>query len=301
MEFSLLGPVECRVQGEPVRLGRPQARAVLAILLLERGRVVPIERLFQLLWEGRPPPGARSTVQSHVSRLRTALLAAGAERYGVGLETHGTGYLVEAPADAVDLSRFRTLVGRARRHPDLGERVAGLRAALGLCRGPALADLPGPVRDQLAPGLDELVIGVWEECIDLELALGRHRELLEELAALVARHPLRERLVGQLMLAQYRSGQQAAALATYRATRQRLVDELGIEPGAELRELEQAVLAQDPALGWRGPRSRLTSIVGREAELAELSTLLADRRLVTVLGVGGVGKPASGKVTQIVT
>lgn len=305
MEFSLLGPLECRVRGESVPLGRPQARAVLAVLLLERGRVVTLDRLSQLLWEGRPPPAARSTIQSHISRLRGVLRAAGAERYGVRLLSHGTGYRLEAPTEAVDLARFQTLLGEARDQPDPAARAAGLRAALALCRGPALADLVGPIRSRLAPALDELTAQVHEEAAELELSLGRHRELIGELAALVARYPLRERPVSLLMLAQYRSGRQADALATYRAARQRLVDQLGIEPGAELRELEQAILAQDlalrlpasavplvdrPQVTWRGPRSRLTSIVGRERELTELSLLLADHRLVTVVGIGGVGK-----------
>lgn len=289
--------------GEPVPLGRPQTRCLLAVLLLEQGAVVSLARLIGLLWEV-PPPRAQAVVQTHVSRLRSVLRAAGADRYGVHLVTRGTGYAIEVPPGAVDLDRFRQLVRQGRAAADPATRSAYLRQALSLWRGPALADVAtGPVRTQLCAGLDELLAGVHEECAEADLGLDRHRELVTELTGLVARYPLRERLVELLMLAHYRSGHQAAALSVYRDARRRLVDELGIEPAPELRRLEQAILAQDPSLalarpghaptapaGWRGPRSSLTSIVGREGALAELTALLADHRLVTVVGVGGVGK-----------
>jgi predicted ATPase/DNA-binding SARP family transcriptional activator len=313
MEFRLLGAVECAVEQRPVPLGRPQERCVLAVLLLDLGRVVSLDRLVDLLWDDEPPARARSMVHTHVSRLRAKLREAGAERYGVRLLTRGQGYLVEAPPEAVDVHRFHRLVERARAQTVPAERAAILRDALALWHGPPLADAATTrIREQLCAGLDEQRISALEDRAEADLAAGRQHELVTELTDLVARHPLRERLVGLLMLALYRSGQQARALATYRATRQRLVDELGIGPSAALRRLEQSMLSQDPALDppravglltfagpldaapapvtWSGRRSHLRTIVGRVPELGRLAALLTDHRLVTMVGVGGVGK-----------
>lgn len=303
----MLGPVECLVAGKPVTLGRVQERCVLAVLLLNLGQMVPVARLIELLWDGQPPVRAQALVHTQVSRLRSTLRAAGAETYGVRLLTRGTGYTIETLPDAVDAYRFRSLVEQARQDADPAVRSARLREALALWRGPAIADATtSRIDEQIRAGLEEQRLAALEDRIEADLAAGRHLELVPELTDVVAQHPLRERLVGLLMLALYRSGQQARALTTYRHTRQLLIDELGIEPAAELRRLEQAVLAQDPALdppisvaapppapaatSWRGPRSHLTSIVGRQGELAALTKLLHDHRLVTVVGVGGVGK-----------
>lgn len=308
MEFRLLGPVECVVAGERIALGRPQQRCLLAILLVEMGRVVPVDRLVELLWDGEPPRRARSIVHTHVSRLRARLRAAGVERHGIAVETRGAGYLITGPPEAVDLHRFRALLDQARESTDPARRARLLRTALELWHGPPLSDVAtGRVVDQICAGLTEQRLAALEDRVEAELALGQHRQLVTELTDLAARYPLRERLVGLLMLALYRSGQQARALAAYRETRRMLVDTLGIEPGAPLRRLEQAILAQDPALDlavagpaepaargraatWHGRRSHLTSIVGRDRELAELTALLTDHRLVTVVGPAGVGK-----------
>lgn len=303
----MLGPVECLVAGQPVVLGRVQERCVLAVLLLNLGRVVSVARLVELLWDGQPPARAQALVHTQVSRLRSTLRAAGAETYGVRLLTRGAGYTIEVRPDMVDAYRFRSLVEQARQDANPAVRSARLREALALWRGPAIADATtSRIDGQIRAGLDEQRLAALEDRIEADLADGRHLELVPELTDLVAQHPLRERLVGLLMLALYRSGQQARALATYRHTRQLLIDELGIEPAAELRRLEQAMLTQDPALdppisnapplpaaastSWRGPRSHLTSIIGRQGELATLTKLLHDHRLVTVVGVGGVGK-----------
>src|SRR5690606_21736318 len=240
---------------------------------------------------------------------------AGAERYGVRLATTGAGYMIEAPDRVVDMHRFRRLVQEARRADSASARVSMLRDALDLWRGPALAEAAtAPIKAQICAGLDEQRVSAQEDYAELRLGLGRHRELVTELTTLVAQHPLRERLVALLMLAQYRSGQQAEALASFRSARRRLIDELGIEPGAELRAVEQAILAHDPGLeprlsamnaveqpsvetsttvqrpAWRGPRSRLTHLIGREPEVAGLTRLMSDHRLITVVGAAGVGK-----------
>ncbi|GIH02749.1 hypothetical protein Rhe02_08160 [Rhizocola hellebori] len=323
MEFLLLGPVDFTSAGSPVALGRPQERCLLAILAVELGRVVPVGQLVELLWERDPPKRARSVVQTHISRLRTILRTAGAERHGVRLLTKGQGYVLEAPADSVDVHRFRRMVNQAREAGDPATVARILEAALALWRGPALSDVATQrVREQICAGLDEMRMTATEDRIEAELALGRHREVTTELTVLAAARPLRERSVGLLMVALYRSGQQAQALQRFRDARRTLIDELGLEPGPELSRLEQAILTHDPLLGtgttagartaapdlgddgrdrsvsrpvpaapaWRGPRSHLTSIVGRDRQLAEVVRLLADHRLVTVVGPGGVGK-----------
>jgi predicted ATPase/DNA-binding SARP family transcriptional activator len=314
VEFRLLGPVECVVDGSPVALGRPQERCLLAVLLVGLGGVVPVGRLVDLLWDGEAPDRARSIVHTHVSRLRAWLRAAGAQQHGVRLVTRGQGYLLEAAPESVDAFRFRRLVEQAHEAgaPALAARF--LTEALSLWRGPALADVATRrVREQICAGLDELRMTATEDRIEAELALGRHHAVVTRLTGVAVARPLRERTVGLLMLALYRSGQQARALETYRLARRMLIDELGIEPGHQLRRLEQAILAQDPALDpvrtgehrpvdgpggridarpgpWRGPRSHLTSIVGRDQQLAQVARLLGDHRLVTIVGAGGVGK-----------
>ncbi|MEU8226644.1 BTAD domain-containing putative transcriptional regulator [Kribbella sp. NPDC048915] len=305
MQFRLLGPVECVVDGQPIALGRVQERCLLAVLLLDNGQVVPVSRLIELLWDGVPPARAQSIVQTLVSRVRAALRAAGADEYGVRVLTRAGGYTIEVPPDSVDAQRFRRMVQDARAESDVRRRAAALRRALDQWRGPAIADATtAALRDQLCASLEELRVAALEDAIEADLDLGRHRDLVAELTALVARYPLRERFIGQLMRALYRSGQQSRALAVYREARQRLLDELGIEPAAELRRLELAVLTQDAALDectghdparrtsptWIGPRSHLSQIVGRQPDLTSLVALLRSHRLLTVVGPGGVGK-----------
>ena len=234
IQISLLGVVEATLEGRPVELGSPQQRALLALLAVRAGAVVPVETMIDTLWPDNPPASAAKVVQTYVSRLRKSL----GEKT---IERRGPGYVLTRGQSIVDAARFQELVQAGK----LGE-------ALALWRGPALADVLGhPVLRQEADRLEELRIGAVEEDIDAKLAAGRADAVVGDLQALVAAHPLRERLISQLMLALYGAGRQAEALETYRAARRRLVEDVGIEPGPELRELERRILEQDPALAAR--------------------------------------------------
>jgi predicted ATPase/DNA-binding SARP family transcriptional activator/tetratricopeptide (TPR) repeat protein len=292
-ELRFLGPVQAVRAGRDVPLGGPRQRAVLALLALEAGRVVPAGRLVEEVWRGRPPLGAAKTLRSYVSRLRSALAPE------VTVASRGGGYALSAGPDQVDVRRFERLVAEGRAVLGGGEAVAAgnrFREALGLWRGPALADV-AEVEPLAREGarLEELRLAAVEGRLEADLAAGRHVEVAGELEGLVGEFPLRERLWRLLMLALYRGGRQADALAAYQRARAVLAGELGLEPGPELRELERAVLRQEvPPLAPQGNRhnlpSQLTSFVGREQELAMLGKLLGDARLVTLTGAGGSGK-----------
>jgi len=254
VEFGLLGPVQARVAGRAVDLGGPKQRALLALLLLHLNEPLSVDSIVDALWGETMPASATKMVHLYISRLRKAL-----EHGSVGnvLLTRPGGYLLELEPGALDLNRFQQLVQEARRDlPTQPERAAaGLREALSLWRGPALADLS---REEFASiesaRLEEERLAATEDLADADLALGHHAELVGRLEALVATHPTRERLRGQLMLALYRCGRQADALAAYRATRATLVEELGIEPSRALQELHEAILRQDDALEVSAPR-----------------------------------------------
>ena len=284
-----------------VGLGGVKQRALLALLALDVGRVVGRERLVDGLWEV-PPETAVKAVQVFVSQLRKLLPE------GV-LVSRAPGYVLEVPAESVDVVRFERLLGEAR-GVDAGRAVELLGEGLGLWRGPALADLGDEpfVRGEAAR-LEGLRLVAVEERIEAELALGRHAGLVEELGVLVGEHPHRERLRGLLMVALYRSGRQAEALEAYREARASLA-ELGLEPGGELRRLERQILGQDPGLELRrdrlvaaeglvfpGPLAPLPSFpfVGRERELERLRILLGRAEA----GEGGVvllgGEAGAGK------
>ena len=243
LEFLLLGPLEARDDGARIELGPRKQRAVLALLLLNANHVVSTERLIDDLWGEAPPETARSALQVYIAGLRKALGPDGAS-----LRTVAPGYVLEVEPGALDLARFEALRAAARASADDPEKAALLHEALGLWRGRPFADLES---DLFAPDaarrLEELGLAVLEERIDADLALGRHATVVGELDGLVAEHPYRERFRGQLMLALYRSGRQADALAAYRAARDALI-ELGLEPGPELKALERAMLEQDPSL-----------------------------------------------------
>ena len=242
-----------------VPLGGPRQRAVLALLLLEANRVVSLDRLAEDLWGGHPPEGWVTTVQIYVSHLRQAL-EPGRARGAAGevLVTRNRGYLLRVDREQLDAARFQDgfTAGRAALEAGRYAEAAGtLRAALGLWRSEVLADLADYAFTRPeAARLEELRLAAVEARIDADLALGRHDALTAELEQLVAEHPLRERLHGQLMLALYRCGRQADALAAYRRVRDLLAGELGIDPGEPLRRLHASVLAQDPALDWHGDR-----------------------------------------------
>jgi DNA-binding SARP family transcriptional activator/pimeloyl-ACP methyl ester carboxylesterase len=244
VEFRLLGPLEASAGSVSLDLGGPRQRALLARLLLDANRAVSVEQLVDDLWGAAPPPTAVKSVQVYVSRLRKVLPAG-------TLETRSPGYRLLVGDDALDLTRFERLAGEGRAAlaaGDAEDAAAGLRDALALWRGPALVEFAEPFAAPEALRLEELRLTCLEDRVDADLALGRHVELVAELEALVARHALRERLRRQLMVALYRSGRQAEALESYRAYRQMLGEELGLEPSPELRELERGLLRHDRAL-----------------------------------------------------
>jgi DNA-binding SARP family transcriptional activator/streptogramin lyase len=244
IEFRILGPLEVSAGGDPVRLGGPRQRALLAVLLLHSGEVVSSERLAEGIWGDATPASARHLVQVYVSQLRGALDGS------APIVTRDPGYMVDVAPSQVDALRFERMVASARAgdHPP-EETIGALQRALALWRGPALADtrLEGAAAVE-ASRLDELRLTAIEERIDALLAVGREREVVGELEQLVAAEPLRERFSAQLMLALYRSGRQAEALGAYHRTRKHLIEELGLEPSPELQQLQRAILRHDPGL-----------------------------------------------------
>lgn len=315
LEFRLLGPLEVWRSGQPVEVRGAKPRSLLAMLLLHKGEVVSTDRLIDGLWGERPPVTAPNTLQAHVSTLRRALQAYPGSGGESVLATRSPGYLLRADGDALDIVRFERLAAAARgmASDDPGAAAGLLREALGLWRGPALAEFAfEPFAQVEAARLEELRLVALEDRLAADLALGSHAEVVPELEALVARHPLRERLAGQLMLALYRCERQGEALRVYHATRAVLIRELGIEPGLQLRELLARVLGQDPVLGLHEPDmgavtagikgrkakqppthnlpAELTSFIGRDHELSEVSALLGRTRLLTLTGAGGSGK-----------
>ena len=266
MEFRILGPFEVWDEGSEVSLGAPKPRALLAVLLLHPNEVVPADRLIDELWGDNSPEDAAAALRINVSRLRKALPPD-------VLTTRSPGYAVRVEPDALDLHRFERLVNEGRSLLAGGLAADGserLREALSLWRGPALVDF---AYESFAQGaiarLEEIRLAAVELRIDADLALGRHDELVGELEALVAEHPLRERLRRYLMTALYRSGRQADALDAYQDTRRALVDGLGIDPSIALQELERAILRQDPALDVEPPTP------ARVREVVERSILVA--------------------------
>jgi YVTN family beta-propeller protein len=254
-DFGVLGPLEVLRSGRAVPLGGPRQRAVLALLLLEANRVVSMDRLAEDVWGGHPPEEWANTLQTYVFHLRQALEPGRARGGADGvLVTSGRGYVLRVGREQLDAARFEDgfTAGRAALEAGRYREAAGtLRAALSLWRGPVLADLADYAFTRPeAARLEELRLAALEARIDADLALGRHDALTAELERLAAEHPLRERLHGQLMLALYRCGRQADALAAYRPARDLLAGELGIDPGEPLRRLHASVLAHDPALDW---------------------------------------------------
>ena len=243
MDFRILGPLEVADGEHLVALGGGRQRALLALLVLNANEVVSADRLIDELWGEQVPESGRTALQVRVSQLRKAIGSNG----GL-IDTRAPGYILRLAPDELDLYRFERLVAEAN-ECDPATAAARLREALALWRGPPLADLAYESFAQPAISrLEELRLLALERRIDADLDLGRHTEVIGELEALVAQYALRERLRAQLMLALYRSGRQADALGVYRSIRAALVEQLGIEPSTALRELEQAVLSQDPEL-----------------------------------------------------
>jgi DNA-binding SARP family transcriptional activator len=267
VEFRILGPLEI-IDGERVLpLGGPKRRAVVAVLLLDANRVVASERLIDLVWGGDPPAAALGSLQNHVLRLRREL--------GDRLVTRPPGYLLRVERGELDLDRFRSLVDQARAG-EPREAATLLHEALALWRGDPLADLAGEPAGAAAAHLAELRLEALESRIDADLALGRHAILVPELEALVGEHPFRERLRGQLMLALYRSGRQADALEAYAAARIALIEALGAEPGAQLQELQRAILRQDEAVAGRAAEAPVEPVPRIEEARKTVTVVLAE-------------------------
>jgi DNA-binding SARP family transcriptional activator len=295
MEFRILGPLQVWDRDEPVALGGTRQRSVLAILVLYANESVATDRLVDELWGEQPPPAAVKTVQMLISRLRKVIGTA-------TIETRPGGYALLTDPERIDLNRFERLTAAGRRALDRDDADAARRAlgeALGLWRGPPLADLAYErfARTEVAR-LEELRLAALEDRIDADLRRGAAAAVVGELRGLAARHPLRERLREQLMLALYRTGRQAEALDVYRETRATLVEELGIEPGRQLQLLEGAILRHDVALDVPRPSAQPAaprSFVGRERELAALAMGLDEAaagngRIFLLGGEPGIGK-----------
>jgi predicted ATPase/DNA-binding SARP family transcriptional activator len=293
IEFRVLGGVQALRNGAPLRLGGPRQHALLALLLVGDGRPVPSERLIDELWHGDPPAGAAGTLQSYVSRLRSALAVNGAIVGGA------SGYSLDAGVDNVDARRFERLVDEGQAALERGAPLRAVErfdAALALWSGSPFGGVGDEgVLHAEANRLADVHLRAREGRIAAKLEFGSSGELIDELESLVVEHPYRELLWHDLMLALYRAGRQADALATYRRARETLAGELGLEPSGELRQLEAAILRHEvpvanPAEARHNLPAPLTRFIGRDSELDEITALLAEARLVSLTGVGGVGK-----------
>ncbi|GGW47213.1 AfsR/SARP family transcriptional regulator [Streptomyces griseoloalbus] len=310
VEFGLLGTIEARVEGRPANVGHMRQRCVLAALLVDVNRAVPVDALIDRVWGDRAPQRVRETLYGYLSRLRQALKAAPE----VAISRRPGCYVLEADPLSVDLHLFRDLVARAREADDT-RAAALMRQALGLWRGDPFATVDVPWFSDLRQALERERLSAELDHVDIRLRIGHHGELLPELTARAGEHPLDERLAGQLMLALYRTGRAADALACYEAVRRRLSRELGTDPGPRLRGLHRQILADDPALSppeaspRRPPAGPETPpvprqlpappacFVGRDAELSVLDKLLAPQTqprttmpMSVICGPGGVGK-----------
>src|SRR3954454_12042791 len=303
MEFGILGALEVRADGRSVELGGPKPRALLAVLALHANQPVTAERVAVALWGEDTPPRAVKTVQVYVARLRKAL---GDPEV---LVTTPGGYCLRVRPGELDAERFERQVADGRRALAAGrgeDAAAELREALELWRGPPLADLAStPFAPAEIARLEEQHLAALELRVEADLAAGDHAELIGELQQLTTQHPWRERLHAQRMLALYRSGRQADALAAYHDAREVLVEQLGLEPGAELHNLHEAILAHDPALDATPETARpdpsepspalptpATALIGRERDVDRIASVLRETqsRLLTLIGPGGVGK-----------
>lgn len=251
--FSILGPMEVCVDGEIVGLHATRQRAILAMLLMSTGRVVSVDRLTDAAWDGEPPPTARRQIHICISALRRNLRVPGL------ICTSELGYRIRLQPEQFDFALFEAGAHRGARALADGSHAEArhhLATALARWRGDALAGVRGRPALAIAAHLEEARVRALEDFIDTRLALGEHRDLVDDLVELVEQFPLRERLRAALMLALYRSDRQAEALAAFRTARDELLDELGVEPGGRLCRLQHAILVQDAALDPVGPVGR---------------------------------------------
>lgn len=304
MQFQLLGPLQVVGDRAPLSLGQPKQRALLACLLLRRGRFVSRDELIEVLWGQRPPKSAVSSLHVYIHGLRRLL---GADR----IQSRGMAYCVQLEPGELDLEHFEELVEQSRNALDRREAdraVGALESALGLWRGRALGGLPPELLADERAHLGELHLSALELLIEARLARGDHQQVIAQVSRLIAEHPFRERLREHQILALYRAGRQTDALEAYRRARNTLVEEIGIEPGPRLRALEAAILRQEPGLAPASLPSAAqemvasraevalpsppTKLIGRVHELAEVEALFCDdeARLVTLTGPGGTGK-----------
>ena len=303
MEFKILGSVSVADGGAELAIPGAKLRALLVLLLIRRGETIRADRLADDLWGETIPAGFQNALQSLISKLRRALGESGRL-----LVTDADGYRLDVAATDIDAQQFEAAARAG--HDALvegrpAEATRDLGRALLLWRGPALQGLADEgVLQREAVRLEELRLAALEDRIDADMQLGRHAELIAELTTVTAEHPLRERFHGFLMLALYRSGRQADALRAFQDARSVLAEELGLDPGPELRSLEQAILNHDTSLDLDLPRSAtigtirrrtnlvagLSSFIGRRGDVATLSRLVDEHRLVTIVGPGGAGK-----------
>ena len=311
MQFRVLGPVEVQAgSGQVVTAPRRLERSLLAILLLEAGRTVLMDRLVELLWEDEPPANPRRVVHTYVARLRAVLAGAGAAQDGVALVSDRGGYVLRLDPALVDAHRFRALVARAAQSDDLDERGQLLTDALTLWRGPALENAATDrLRQRMCADLEELRLHAVEESVATGLGLGREQDLLPELTKLVAEYPGRQRLVELLMLALYRAGRTSEALAAYADLRARLAEELGLDPNVALRRLHQTILRGEAAPGPGTPAPGVTpaqlpadlaGFAGRRDHLDWLDATLRGRSTNAVVISAIAGTPGVGKTTLAV-
>ncbi|MFQ5966447.1 MAG: BTAD domain-containing putative transcriptional regulator [Acidimicrobiia bacterium] len=283
LQYRVLGPLEVMGSDGPIDLGAPRQQKVLALLLCSPDRVISTDRLIDEIWGDAPPEKAKHSLQTYISNLRRTL--------GPVIETRRPGYVIRVDAGELDSLMLEQA---------LDADGNSVREALKLWRGEPFAGLTehSPMLQAEAARLGELRLNVWEAQIESDLAAGEHDRLIGRLEKLTSRYPLRERFWGARMIALYRSGRQSEALRSYQDARRILGEQLGIEPSPELLELEERILMQDPGLAWQPSEapvpnnlpSPISSFVGRETELLELSKLLEEARLVTVSGPAGSGK-----------
>jgi predicted ATPase/DNA-binding SARP family transcriptional activator len=304
VDFHILGPLEVvSGDGRVIDLRGAKLRLLLAVLVVRAPRVVSAATLMDVLWRDDPPRSGANALQAQISKLRRLFQEADGPRGADLLRTSPTGYSLDVDPDRIDAGRFTRLAAQGRELQLTGDPRAAvdtLSEALALWRGPALDEFDDDMIDGERVRLAEDRLACLEDRLDAELALGRHDAITGELEALVIEHPGRERLWAQLMTALYRSGRQTDALAAYKSARTRLVDEFGIEPGPALQALELSILDQTVELRTAGGHSDrppptnihpdLTACIGRDREIADVARIVDDRRLVTLVGPGGVGK-----------